>query len=86
MDFTVELQTTDGVKARLPLSRFGILPPPFKVRFTKLAMMDDGAYEKASEPMFQTIDLPLDMFAAQTKGFDPVKSNCHSAALRPHTL
>lgn len=73
VDFTVELQTTDGATARLPLSRFGILPPPFKVRFTKLAMMDDAAYQKASEPIFQTIDLPLNAFAEQTKGFDPAK-------------
>jgi dienelactone hydrolase len=72
-DFTVELQTADGVTSRLPLSRFGVLMPPFKVRFTKLAQMDSFAYEKESEPIFQTIDLPLSAFAEQTKGFDPSK-------------
>ena len=50
-----------------------MLPPPFKVRFTKLAMIDDMAYEKQSEPIFQTIDLPLSAFAEQSKGFDPAK-------------
>ena len=73
VDFSVELQDAAGATARLPLSRFGILPPPFKVRFTKLAAMDSVAYNKASEPVFQTIDLPLSAFAAATKNFDPAK-------------
>ena len=72
-DFTVELQTTDGATARIPLSRFGALLPPFKARFTKFQFMDDAAYEKSSEPIFQTIDLPLSAFSEQTKGFDPAK-------------
>jgi hypothetical protein len=54
--------------SRLPLSRFGVLPPPFKVHFTKLAKLDEIAYEKESEPIFQTIDLPLAAFAV-----DPAK-------------
>jgi dienelactone hydrolase len=62
-DFTVELQTSDGGASRLPLSRFGALLPPFKVRFTKLQFMDDFAYEKSSEPVFQTFELPLAAFA-----------------------
>ena len=67
-DFTVEMETSDGATARLPLSQFGVLPPPFKVRFTKLAKMDEFAYEKESEPIFQTIELPLAAF-----GLDPAK-------------
>ncbi|MGA3201188.1 MAG: hypothetical protein ABSF12_01710 [Bryobacteraceae bacterium] len=61
-DFTVELQSADGVTAQLPLSRFGSLLPPFKVRFTKLQFLDDFAYEKSSEPVFQTFELPLAAF------------------------
>jgi len=72
-DFTVELETSDGVVSRFPLSRFGVLPPPFKVRFTKLAKLDEIGYEKDSEPIFQTIELPLAAFADQTKGLDPAK-------------
>ena len=72
-DFTVEIETAGGVTSRFPLSHFGVLPPPFKVRFTKLAKIDEIAYEKESEPIFQTIDLPLAAFAEQTKGFDPTK-------------
>ena len=73
VDFTVELQSSDGVAARLPLSRFGALLPPLKVRFTKLARMDDVAYKKASEPAFQTFELPLAAFTGQNQGFDPSK-------------
>ncbi len=62
-DFTIELQTSDGVKSQLPLSRFGALLPPFKVRFTKFQFMDDYAYEKSSEPVFQTFEVPLAAFA-----------------------
>ncbi|MGI8741487.1 MAG: hypothetical protein ACR2NN_02740 [Bryobacteraceae bacterium] len=72
-DFTVELQGGDGASARLPLSHFGMLPPPFKVRFTKLEQMDSFAYEKASEPVFQTIELRLGDFRAVNKSFDPSK-------------
>lgn len=62
-DFGIELQASDGTIAELPLSRFGALLPPFKVRFTKLQFMDDFAYEKSSEPVFQTFELPLAAFA-----------------------
>ena len=61
-DFTVELESSDRAMASLPLSRFGALLPPFKVRFTKLQFMDDFAYEKSSEPVFQTFELPLAAF------------------------
>jgi dienelactone hydrolase len=61
-DFDVELETAGGPSVSLPLSRFGNLLPPFKVRFTKLQFMDDYAYEKSSEPVFQTFDLPLSAF------------------------
>ncbi|HKC12456.1 MAG TPA: hypothetical protein VKI41_10525, partial [Vicinamibacteria bacterium] len=70
-DFTIEMQTVDGVTSSLPLSRFGTLPPPFKVRFTKLARMDSWQYTKDSEPVFQTFELPLTAFAEQSKGFEP---------------
>jgi hypothetical protein len=61
-DFTIELQTTDGASQQLPLSHFGALLPPFKARMTKFKWMDDYAYEKASEPVFQTFEVPLDAF------------------------
>lgn len=69
-DFTVELESSHGAKASLPVSDFVVLPPPFQVRFTKLRAMDDEGYKKAAEPVFQTIELPLAAFAGQG-GFDP---------------
>jgi dienelactone hydrolase len=72
-DFTVEVQTQDGLMARLPLSRFGALLPPLKVQFTKLQFLDSLEYKHASEPIFQTIELPLSAFAAQDHRFDPAK-------------
>ena len=72
-DFTVEIATSNGATARFPISRFGVLPPPFKVQFTKLERLDEIAYEKESEPVFQSIELPLAAFADQTRGFDPAK-------------
>ena len=61
-DFGIELETKDGAKTELPLSRFGALLPPFKVQFTKLEFMDDFAYKKSSEPTFQTFEIPLAAF------------------------
>jgi len=64
---------SDGILAALPLSHFRPLLPPFAVRFTKLEYLDGEFYKKSSEPIFQTVELPLSAFAAQAKGFDPSK-------------
>ncbi len=72
-DFTVELQTLDGAVVKLPLSKFRALLPPIKVQFTKLHFLDDAAYKNASEPIFQTIEMPLSAFASQDKRYDPAK-------------
>jgi len=74
-DFDIELEA-GGATAALPLSRFGALLPPFKVRFTKLKFMDDFAYEKSSEPVFQTFEIPLSAFP----NIDP--SKLHSIRLK----
>lgn len=68
-DFSVEVESTAGAKASLPLSQFGALLPPFKARFTKLDAIEHVAYEKSSEPAFQTFELPLAAF----KGIDPAQ-------------
>jgi len=72
-DFTVEAVTSDGVTASAPLSNFRPLLPPFKVRFTKLASIDNFAYKKSSEPIFQTVEVPLAAFAARNSQFTPKK-------------
>ncbi len=72
-DFTVELESAGGVVVRLPLSQFGVLLPPFEMKFTKLAQIDSVAYNKASEPAFQSIEMPLEAFTAADRRFDPAK-------------
>jgi hypothetical protein len=57
-DFTVELQSSDGIASSLPLSNFRALLPPLKVQFMKLAYLDEQFYRKSSEPIFQTIAMP----------------------------
>ena len=69
-DFTVELETVDRVIVSHPLSDFGIVLPPLRVRFTKLGFLDNLAYEKPAEAAFQTVTIPLSAFTRQT-GFDP---------------
>ena len=61
-DFTIELESVQGGKQALPLSRFGTLLPMFRVHFTKWGFLDEYAYEKAAEPVFQTFELPLKVF------------------------
>jgi dienelactone hydrolase len=63
-DFTIELLTSDGATASVPVSKFIALPPPFKERFTKLAILDEKGYEKDWEPVFQTVRVPLADFRA----------------------
>ena len=74
-DFTIELVSSDGTTASVPVSRFVSIPPPFKERFTKLAILDEKGYEKDWEPVFQTVRMPLADFAAAAgaKRLDPEK-------------
>ena len=72
-DLTVALETEDGATARVPLHRFGILLPPIEVRFMKLELLDRKFYKSPSEPVFQSIRLPLSAFAAQNKKLDIAK-------------
>ena len=39
-DLTKELVTNDGATTSAPVSRFMVSPPPFKEKFTKLALLD----------------------------------------------
>jgi dienelactone hydrolase len=72
-DFTIAMESENGGVARLPLSRFGVLLPPIDVRFMKLELLDKRFYKNPSEPVFQSIRLPLSAFAAQNSRFDPRK-------------
>ena len=74
-DFTVELVASDGATADVPVSRFIAIPPPFKEKFTKLAIIDEKGYEKDWEPVFQTVRIPLADFQPPSgaKRFEPGK-------------
>lgn len=74
-DFTLELVASDGATASAPVSKFMVIPPPFKEQFTKLAYLDEKGYEKDWEPVFQTVRIPLGDFASANgaKRFEPGK-------------
>jgi len=74
-DFTMELVASDGAIASAQISKFMVIPPPFKETFTKLAILDKEGYEKDWEPVFQTVRVPLASFQAVdgAKRFDPAK-------------
>src|SRR5204863_1932305 len=66
---TIELVTADGVVSRVPLSRIFPLTPILRVTFTKWKYLDRAFYVGKTEPVFQTYELPLEMFA--TPGWEP---------------
>jgi len=74
-DFTIELVTADGATASAPVSRFLSIPPPFKEKFTKLAKMDDAAYNQDWEAVFQSVRIPFTSLQAvdTSKPFEPAK-------------
>ncbi|HEX4748101.1 MAG TPA: hypothetical protein VH302_01040 [Bryobacteraceae bacterium] len=72
-DFDVIAQTADGDSASVPVSQFRTLLPPIKVKFTKLDWLDKQFYSKSSEPVFQSIMIPLSAFVARSRHFDPSK-------------
>jgi len=71
-DFTIELVASDGTVAQAAVSRFAAIPPPLKEKFTKLGLMEDWAYDKDWEPVFQTVRAPLSAFQGPRQ-FDPQK-------------
>lgn len=75
-DFSVELAADDGASATHAITEFGTVLPPFKVRFTKIGMLDSLGFEKPYEATFQTIRIPLSAFG----GVDP--STLRSIRLR----
>ena len=74
-DFTLELVANDGTTVSVPVSKFTVIPPPFKEQFTKLEILDEKGYEKDWEPVFQTVRIPLADFVAANgaKRFKPEK-------------
>lgn len=73
-DFTIELETRDGVTASALVSRFAAIPPPLKETFTKLDAIENVAYEKDWEPVLQTVRAPLAAFrGVDGRPLDPAR-------------
>jgi dienelactone hydrolase len=80
-DFTVELVASDGSSATAVVSRFAAVPPPLTEKFTKLGWLESQGYEKETEPVFQTVRIPLSAFKGnRSKPFDP--SDLHIVRLK----
>jgi hypothetical protein len=71
IDLTLELEAADGTVARVPLSRIRPLQPVVKVRFTKWGALEDALYKRSWEPVFQTFEVPLDLFKEAVPAWSP---------------
>lgn len=73
-DFTIELADSDGATVTSTVSRFVSIPPPFKEKFTKLAMLEED-YNQDWEVVFQTVRAPFSAFqpTGDSKPFNPAK-------------
>jgi dienelactone hydrolase len=64
LDLTIELETTNGIKRAKSLSEFYRILPAIQTHFTKERFLDiavrDGRYGASTEPVFQTMMIPLD--------------------------
>jgi hypothetical protein len=71
LDLTIELVDVDGSTVRLPLSGFRPLLPPLIAHFSKGHITELISPMRASEPVFQTFELPLAVFAHADSRFHP---------------
>lgn len=71
IDLTIELATSDGAVARLPLSHVHPLQPILKVTFTKWPYWERVRFKSATEPVLQTYEIPLSDFVAANPAFEP---------------
>ena len=75
LDFRVELETSDGVKASVTLAELSPLPPPLKIRLYKWARIEkrwrDGGRE--FDQVLTRYAVPLDALERATPGFEASK-------------
>ncbi len=69
---TIELQDATGRRVQRPLSDFAQLPPPLPVRHTRLRWLDRMRYQRATEPLLQSVAVPLAAFADAGLDIDSV--------------
>jgi hypothetical protein len=71
IDLTIELVTSDGCRARLPLSHASPLQPAVRVTFTKWPYWERVRDKEAVEPVLQTFEIPLAHFIISHPDFRP---------------
>lgn len=59
IDFTVALVMQNGNVVRMPLSRYGNVPPTLRAKISKLDWLNARLWHESPEYVFQTIELPL---------------------------
>lgn len=64
LNITVVVEDFDGNRARKPLSDFAELLPPLPVRHTRLDLVNNNHYQSATEPLLQSVAIPLTDFTA----------------------
>jgi hypothetical protein len=71
----IDVEIKAGAAVRLPLDSFLPVPPPVYTQYCKISLLDpyfrNGKYKAATEPIFQSFDLPLDTFARLDSDFNP---------------
>jgi dienelactone hydrolase len=77
IDFTIEVQDRSGQIAALSLSEIAQLLPPLKAKFTKYAMIEmiENLYGSPSEPVLQTVEVPMTRFLEVTNDSIRQESN-----------
>jgi hypothetical protein len=76
LSIALELTTSEGASARIPLDRYGALPPPLPVRLVKHPLLEatlpfDLSLRPSSEVVLQTYEVPLSDAAAIDPTFRP---------------
>jgi dienelactone hydrolase len=72
LDWTIVCTDAQGDSAEVALSALYRLMPPFKARFARLKSIE-SRYGKSSEPVLQTITIPLARFRQANPAFDPAR-------------
>jgi dienelactone hydrolase len=75
IDFHVELETSDGVKASVALVDLAPLPPPLTIRLYKWARQEAawGGGSRDYDQVLTKYTIPLSQLARATPGFDPAR-------------
>ncbi len=75
LDFRIEVETSDGVKASIALSELTPLPPPLTIRLYKWASIEKrfGGGSRDYDQVPTRYAVPLAQFEKSTPGFDATK-------------